>query len=166
MPNEATDVFRFLTEDDRKKLAEGARTGTYRRGETLFREGHFQPNLYIIKAGWVRVERDYDGQGLAVARYGPNEVLGEIAFLKQKPAFGTVIAEEDVTVDILDGQLIQSKLASDPGFAARFYQSMAVCLGDRLIQVLPGILRQKGGAAAIKARRAPARSHNDSFPSN
>jgi extracellular factor (EF) 3-hydroxypalmitic acid methyl ester biosynthesis protein len=142
MPIAPIDPFQFLTEADRKFLFEGARRARYRRGEFLFREGDTQPNLYALIQGWVRVERNYRGRGLAVARYGPGEVLGEIAFLEQQPAFGSVIAEEDVEADILDGRNIQVKLASDTGFASRFYQSLAVCLGQRLRQVLPGILHE------------------------
>jgi len=87
------DTFQLLTEGDRKLLFDGARRETYRRGDMLFREGSVQPNLYVLRRGLVRVERQYQGHGLAVARYGPGDVVGEISFLQQQPAHGSVVAE-------------------------------------------------------------------------
>jgi extracellular factor (EF) 3-hydroxypalmitic acid methyl ester biosynthesis protein len=131
------ETFAYLTENDRHLLLARARRTTYRRGDALFREGEVQRNLYIVRKGLVRVERDYHGQGIAVARYGPGQVFGEISFLKESPALGSILAEEDVEVDVLDGDQIRSLLASDTGFASRFFQSLAVCLGARLHQILP-----------------------------
>jgi extracellular factor (EF) 3-hydroxypalmitic acid methyl ester biosynthesis protein len=136
-------AFRFLTEDDCKFLFDGARRKSLRRDEILFREKDAQPNLYVIRKGHARVERKYQGQGLAVARYGPEDVVGEISFLQQQPAHGSVVAEEDVEVDVLDGLHLQAMLASDTGFATRFYHSLALCLGERLLQIVPGIKLQE-----------------------
>jgi extracellular factor (EF) 3-hydroxypalmitic acid methyl ester biosynthesis protein len=142
------DIFEFLTESDRKLLFDGARRQSYQRGQFLFKEGARQPDLYVLRRGLVRVERAYQGHGLAVARYGPGDVVGEVAFLDQEPAHGSVVAEEDVEVDILEGQQIQAKLASDSGFASRFYHSLARCLGARLLQIMPGLQLPEALAAA------------------
>jgi CRP-like cAMP-binding protein len=146
------DPFQLLTESDRKLLFEGARRASYHRGEVLFGEGDIQPHLYMLRQGLVRVERNYQGRGLAVARYGPGEVLGEISFLEQQPAFGSAVAEEDVEVDVLEARHIQAMLASDSGFASRFYHSLALCLGMRLRQILPGILPSEAAGGGIGGR--------------
>jgi hypothetical protein len=98
-----------------------------------------QPNLYLVRGGVVRVERNYQGRALAVARYGTGEILGEIAFLEQQPAFGSAVAEEKVDVIVLEGKHIQTLLEADSKFASRFYRSLAACLGRRLRQITPGI---------------------------
>jgi hypothetical protein len=144
------DAFEFLTDGDRKLLFDAARRQSYRRGEVLFREGDVQPDLYVLRRGLVRVERQYQGHGLAVARYGPGAVVGEVSFLGRQRAHGSVVAEEDVEVEILDGRHLQALLASDSGLASRFYHSLAVCLGERLLQIVPGIKLSEafGGAGA------------------
>jgi hypothetical protein len=167
MAKEIRDPFPFLTEADRKILYEGVQHCFYRRGQVLFQEGRKQPHLFLVKRGWVRIERRYRGRGLAVARYGPGEVLGEVAFLEEhETALGSAIAEEDVEADILDGKMLKSMLAAKQfdkleidqegkvnvraliegldslkqgGFAERFYHSLAVCLGRRLREIRPGI---------------------------
>ncbi len=133
------DIFHLLTEDDRKLLFDGARRRSYRRDQVLFREGESQPDLYVMRRGLVRVERLHAGHALAVARYGEGEVVGEISFLGGHKALGTVVAEEDVEAEVLDAVRVQSMLASDSGFASRFYHSLAMCLGDRLVHIRPGI---------------------------
>jgi extracellular factor (EF) 3-hydroxypalmitic acid methyl ester biosynthesis protein len=133
-------AFQFLTEGDVELLLEGARHEKFQRGAELFQEGQMQINLYVIRKGLVRVDRRYQGEPLSVARYGIGEVLGEIAFLEQAPHFGTAVAEEEVEVEILQGQRLQALLASDSGLASRFFHSLACCLGERLRQILPGIL--------------------------
>jgi CRP-like cAMP-binding protein len=163
------DIFmKLMTADDQKLLfPEQLRPVSYQRGNVLFREGQDQPNLYVVRQGLVRVERNYQGQPIAVARYGPGEVLGEVAFLTDQRAHGTAVAEEAVEVDVIDGRRLLGLLTSDSGFASRFYQSLALCLGDRLVQILPGIKLPEalGGHAArprlqrtgqVSAQQVPA----------
>jgi CRP-like cAMP-binding protein len=133
------DALVFLTERDRQLLFGRARRQSYGRGQVVFTEGEEQPNLCVVRRGLVRVERQYDGQGIAVARYGPGDLLGEVAFLRRETARGSVIAEEEVELDVLAGKDVHELLAADAGLAARFYQSLALLLGTRLLQITPGI---------------------------
>jgi extracellular factor (EF) 3-hydroxypalmitic acid methyl ester biosynthesis protein len=149
------DLFQMLTESDRRLLLDGARRVSYRRGDFLFHEGQPQPDLYIVRKGLVRVERQYQGHGLAVARYGPGDVLGEVSFLSGQRAHGSVVAEEDVEADLFAGQHINGLLTSDAGFASRFFHSLAVCLGQRLLQILPGLKLPEALAGAGARPRLP-----------
>jgi extracellular factor (EF) 3-hydroxypalmitic acid methyl ester biosynthesis protein len=145
----------FLTASDQQRLFEKAQHLVYHRGDPLFREGDPQPGLYVIRTGLVRVERQHQGQSLAVARYGAGDVVGEVSFLKQHKALGTVVAEEDVEADYLERSWLDHLLESDSAFAARFYHSLALCLGERLVQILPGLqLPEAFGGARPQAPRA------------
>jgi CRP-like cAMP-binding protein len=135
----AVNTLQFLTASDQQRLFTKARRMAYKRGDFLFQEGDPQPGLYVLRKGLVRVERRHHGQSLAVARYGPGDVVGEVAFLKQQQALGTVVAEEDVEADVLERADVNDLLAADSALAARFYHSLALCLGERLVQILPGL---------------------------
>jgi len=151
MPNK--NIFYLLTDSDRQLLFAGGRRKTYQRDQALFHEGDAQPDLYVLLSGLVRVERLHGGHALAVARYGPGDVVGEVSFLGGRKALGTVVAEEDVEADVLDAVRVQSMLASDSGFASRFYHCLAMCLGDRLVHIRPGIpLPDAFGAAGARPR--------------
>jgi extracellular factor (EF) 3-hydroxypalmitic acid methyl ester biosynthesis protein len=163
MPTDTS--FQFLTANDREQMLQGARRLTYLRGEVLFQENASQPDLLVLRRGWVRVDRKFkvqvDGEDqerdLAIARFGPDEVMGEIAFLTDQIARGTAVAEEEVEVEILDGGHINAMLAADQGFAARFYHSLAYFLGDRLLKIFPGMqLSEAGVGAAARSQRPRA----------
>jgi extracellular factor (EF) 3-hydroxypalmitic acid methyl ester biosynthesis protein len=126
------DTFRFLSDNDLQVLLARARRVSGRRGHVFLAEGAQQRNLFLIRKGYVRVERASQGQGIAVARLGPGQVFGEMSFLEETGASASVIAEEDVDVDVVEGAYVQSLLASDPGFSARFFQSLAVGMAHRL----------------------------------
>jgi CRP-like cAMP-binding protein len=126
------ETFSFLNEQDRRLLFRKARRLTGRRGDVLLAEGVRQRNLFLIRKGYVRVERAGHGQGVAVARLGPGQVFGEMSFLEETGAAASVIAEEDVEADVVEGPDVEALLASDTGFSARFFHSLAVCMAHRL----------------------------------
>jgi extracellular factor (EF) 3-hydroxypalmitic acid methyl ester biosynthesis protein len=124
--------FPFLTKQDLRLLFERAQRLRAARDEVLLQEGSRLQALFIIRRGAVRVERAHLGQGVAFARLGLDSVFGELSFLEPVGAVGTVVADEDVEVDVIDAASIHSLLASVPGFGARFYQSLAVVVARRL----------------------------------
>ncbi|MCR9142157.1 MAG: cyclic nucleotide-binding domain-containing protein [bacterium] len=124
--------FNLLTENDWKQLLRNARRIAFKKDEVLIEEGATSKILYILREGYVRVDRNHDGQSLTYARLGPGELFGEMSFLEQADASASVIAEDDVEADAIDGPFLTSLLASEPGFSARFYNSLAVTLSHRL----------------------------------
>ncbi|HZU39233.1 MAG TPA: cyclic nucleotide-binding domain-containing protein, partial [Gemmataceae bacterium] len=128
MPDE---TLRFLSDADLQLLTARVRHVSAHRGEVLLEHGVYQRNLYLIREGYVRVELPGQDHGIAVARLGPGQVFGEMSFLEDTGTSASVIAEEDVTVDVIDGAYLQSLLTSDPGFSARLFQSLAVCMAAR-----------------------------------
>jgi len=126
------DTLRFLNKHDKDLLLAKAKRIGRRRGEVLLKEGSQEHNLYLVQKGYVRVERTDHDHGVALARLGPGQVFGEMSFLEETGASASVLAEEDVEIDVVEHAYIQSVLTSDPGFSARFFQSLAVCMAHRL----------------------------------
>jgi CRP-like cAMP-binding protein len=87
----------------------------------------------LIHEGFVRIELGEDG--VAVNQLGPGEVIGEVSSVESVAASADVVAGSDVTVDAIAGERLQSLLASEPAFAARFHQSLAVTLSARLRRI-------------------------------
>ena len=124
--------FNLLSEKDWEQLLRNARRLKFEKDQVLIAENSRSQVLYILISGYVRVDRNHDGQSLTYARLGPGEIFGEMSFLEQADASASVIAEDDVEVDAIDGPFLTSLLASEPGFSARFYNSLAVTLSHRL----------------------------------
>ncbi|HWE62554.1 MAG TPA: cyclic nucleotide-binding domain-containing protein, partial [Chloroflexota bacterium] len=139
-----------LTADDWALLAQGGRRASYRRGEVILAEGAQRRALFIVARGFVRVERGHGGGGITVAQLGPGEIFGEMSFLEESGASASVIAREDVDVDVVEDLYLHSLLSSTPAFAVRFYQSLAINLSRRLRKAIQRL------ADAAERAEAPA----------
>jgi CRP/FNR family cyclic AMP-dependent transcriptional regulator len=109
-----------------------ARQGTRRKlidGEVIVREGKEVGALFITLGGELRVSVGDDNE---VARLSVGEIVGEIAFVDSAPPSATVAAAGNAVVLSLAKSMLQQRLNTDPGFAARFYKALAVFLADRL----------------------------------
>jgi extracellular factor (EF) 3-hydroxypalmitic acid methyl ester biosynthesis protein len=126
------DTLRYLNDHDRQQLHKRADRVTRHRGDVLVAQGAKEHKLFLILQGYVRVELAEQGRGVAVARLGPGQVFGEMSFLEDAGALASVIAEDDVALDVVKETDLLALLNSDPGFATRFYQSLAVTMARRL----------------------------------
>jgi CRP-like cAMP-binding protein len=125
-------LFRFLTQDDQRLLLEKARRLTFQPGEVVIAEGSTRQALFFVHSGHVRIERERLGVATEVTRLGPGEIFGEMAFVEDRGASASVVADGTVEVDVIEGGYVHALLMSVPGLAARFFQSLAVTLSNRL----------------------------------
>lgn len=135
--------FEFLTQDDERLLLEKSTTVTYRAGEQILEEGSRRQGIFIVRSGLVGVEVAHLGRGVALRQLGPGAIFGEMSFLESVAASASVVAREECTLDVIEGHYVHSLLGSVPGLAARFYQSLAVMLAQRLREntaMLPPLL--------------------------
>ena len=124
--------FSLLTGDDQRLMLEKADHLVYQPGDTILTEGESRQALFIVERGFVRVEREHMGYRVPFARLGEGEVFGEMSFLESLGASASVAADGPVEVLLVEGIALNALLASVPGFATRFYQSLAVALSARL----------------------------------
>ncbi len=130
-----SDLFAELEPSGRYDLLEKAEEITFKAGDTIIQEGDENRIMYVVQEGAVRVERaaaDKAGDPVMLATLYLGAVFGEMSFLTHETASATVIAEEEVQLLALHHESITEMLKEDAGFAARFYQSLAVTLADRL----------------------------------
>ena len=127
-----------LDDRDVEWMACAGRRRALERGEVIIRQGIKSPDLFIVLAGTVEVE--VAGAGV-VARLASGEVIGEMSFVDKAPPSATVRACETSIVLALDREQMEARLASDVGFAARFYKALSIYLADRL----RGTLAKSGG---------------------
>src|SRR5215470_14894434 len=127
-----TDTLPILSAHDWSLLDQHSKSASYRRGDVILAEGASRRALHMVYSGTVRVEQAQNGRGIALALLGPGEIFGEMGFVENGPATASVVADDDVTVDVIDGDALQSVMASEPGFAVRFYHSLALALIRRL----------------------------------
>ena len=129
---ETEETFRYLTDADWQLLMEKARKTEFARGEMVVEEGETSRNIFLIARGGVRLERQRSGRTDVLAQLGPGQVFGEVAFADRTGAGASVIAEEPTEMEMIIGEDVDALLQSVPGFATRFYMSLAATLARRL----------------------------------
>ncbi len=122
-------LFGQLNDDDVEWML---RTGQKRfipAGGILIEQGVPVDSIFILLEGhlavWLRPRR---GPERELARLNAGEIVGEMSFVDARPPSATVRAAEDSTVFVLSKVVLNAKLATDQGFAARFYRALAIYL--------------------------------------
>ena len=118
------------------------------KNEHLREEGDEQQVILVIQEGRVRIERSNGGSIARITTLGPNEVAGEMSFVQAKSASASVVAETDVTAVVIQAPDVYALLASDPGFATRFYLCLARTLAARLESTTAGLIDSAASANA------------------
>jgi extracellular factor (EF) 3-hydroxypalmitic acid methyl ester biosynthesis protein len=124
--------FAFLSVEDERRLLERARPLTLSAGTTILGEGSERQAIFVLRRGAARVERAQSGRGIALARLEPGDVFGEVSFLERAAASASVVAENEVEVEVIEGDEVRDVLESDPLLAAHAYRSLALILARRL----------------------------------
>ncbi len=141
-----------LPEQDVAHLLQG-RERQVISGTELIAEGKKPTALFFVLEGLVEVTvAELPGQ--AIARLGPGEVFGEIAFLEDTEASATVAALENSLLLEVPWTDLQARLDDDPGFAARFYRAIARVQAGRLRHTTRRAAATLGSAADQLTRGA------------
>lgn len=101
---EELSLFKGLTGDELKAIAEIVTSDTFPAGKPVFEEGEVTcPCIYIIQKGKVDVQkRNKDGDLLTLSVQREGSFFGELSFIDNKPhsATLTTAAEESVVLKI------------------------------------------------------------------
>ena len=144
-------VFSDLVSKDWVTLLEKARLMKFQRGDVVVRQGSVPAGLYIVRRGWLRVERTAQGRTTLLGRRGQGELLGEMSVLENTEAMASVIAEEETELYLINTLDLIDLLGEVPRFATRYYRSLAIHLSGRLREAAVR-LEQASGPEAESAK--------------
>jgi CRP/FNR family cyclic AMP-dependent transcriptional regulator len=124
----ASNRLEYLTPNDWTLIVDRARRTPFRKGDVLLQHGKQARTVYVLVRGTAKVE----SAKTVIARIGPGQVCGEMAFLENGDASATVTAEEDGEACALDWKTLSDLFELFPHLGSRFYRSLAVSLSRRL----------------------------------
>lgn len=126
-------TFHSLSEPDSRALLQCFRSRRVRAGDTLFQEGDPGNFLLLIGEGTLlATTRGPGGKLKTLARMGPGEVVGEMAFLDPTPRAATVTAVTDALVHELDRDSMDVLRDNVPGAARALVRAAARSVARRL----------------------------------
>jgi flavin reductase (DIM6/NTAB) family NADH-FMN oxidoreductase RutF len=122
----AAPVFGALARDQLERLLAGGAERTYEAGEAIVRTGEPGDELYVVVEGNVRIERG----GRTLARFGPGEIVGEVAVLDGRPRSADIVAEEPARCLAVSRDALRRAIEAEPQVAWELLGVMASRLRD------------------------------------
>jgi CRP-like cAMP-binding protein len=99
------------------------------KGTPLIKFGVNLTQVFIVLEGEMLIQSN---KGVELARVGAGEILGEMSLVDSRPPSASVTVAQDSYVLALEKKVLQNKLDTDNGFAARFYRAIAIFLSERM----------------------------------
>ena len=141
-----TDFLKHLTAEDRVMLRKESKIVSYEPEGVIVKQGEDLHAICVLRSGVARVERDHMGFYVEIARLVEGEIFGEMSFLDNFETSAGVIADQACEVEVIDSSHVQALIENHPGFAGRFYRSIAEILSQRLRQTsIDGIAEYSWG---------------------
>lgn len=122
-------LFGQLDDDDLEWMLGAGTKRVVPRGGVLVEQGVPIDEVFILLEGKLSVWLSgRHGAAREIARLNAGEIVGEMSFVDSRPPSATVRAFEEASVFAIPKAALGGKLASDLGFAARFYRALAIYL--------------------------------------
>ena len=122
-------IFSVLTDADVEWLAQAGQRVHVDPGTELIPLGSQIDYLYFVLEGRLAIKTK-SGDPIALLESG--EIIGEMSLVDPAPTAVSVEVVADSTLLRIADAVLREKLASDPGFASRFYRALCVFMADRL----------------------------------
>src|ERR687894_3010022 len=132
-------VFETLGVDDLARVSEVAVPRRFSPSQVIFREGDQSDTCYIVAAGHARALCEHsDGRTIALARFGPGDIFGELAMFDDERRSATVEAVEELHAFAVVSNDMRRLMREHPDIAVK----LVTALGRRLRAANERLARQ------------------------
>ena len=132
-------VFETLGPDDLARVAQVAVPRRFAPNQVIFREGDESDTCYIVAEGHARALREHsDGRTIALARFGPGDIFGELAMFDDERRSATVEAMDELHAFAVMSADMRRLMREHPDIAVKLVTS----LGRRLRAANERLARQ------------------------
>ena len=135
-----TDIFRGMTDDQFKSILSIGREVEFGAGETVFTEGDYAEDVFILIEGILQVS--LHNRELSVL--APAVLVGEMGVFTGDPRSATIVAKTDATLLKLNELELLRLFENDPGLCRQFQHGMIIDLAHKLRQSNETITTFKG----------------------
>jgi CRP-like cAMP-binding protein len=135
-------LYRDLSEEDKRRLAEVAEVRSYRKGTAVFVEGDSPDFLFTVVSGRVKVVKmTPSGREVILEILGPGAPLGAVAAYECRPYPASAVALEDTTCILLRRAALFELLERHPSLV----RGLLAGLSHRLVQLTSRIAELTSG---------------------
>lgn len=135
-------LYRRLSKEDGRLLAEVSTTRSYGKGEVIFDEGRPSEVIFTVVSGRVKVVKTTPaGKTLILEIFGPGDPLGAVAVYERRPYPATAVALEPTTCLLIPKESFFALLESSPSFV----RGLLSALAWRLVELTNRLTERTGG---------------------
>ncbi|MCO5114678.1 MAG: Crp/Fnr family transcriptional regulator [Bdellovibrionaceae bacterium] len=110
----AKSVFKGLNDESFKSMNDEKHSRQYKKGQTIFIEGHPHHGLFCINSGKVKlIKGTVDGRETIMRIAKPGDVIGGVGFLNKTGYATTAVVIEDAVICLISDDLFQDLLLKD-----------------------------------------------------
>jgi CRP-like cAMP-binding protein len=132
-------AFEALGPEDLGQVAQVAVPRRFTAGQVIFREGDESDTCYVVAHGHARALREHgDGRTIALARFGPGDIFGELAMFDDERRSATVEALDDLHALAILGHDMRRLMREHPDISVK----LVIALGRRLRAANERLARQ------------------------
>ncbi len=113
-----TPLFDAIPDDARYHLLSSMQAKSLKPGDKLITQGDHDDEVYIIQEGHCEVAIERSGTFHMVDRFGPRDIVGEMAILTGEPRSATVEAETDMLVWAISREILDNLFLDFPELRA------------------------------------------------
>ncbi|HQR04768.1 MAG: cyclic nucleotide-binding domain-containing protein [Proteobacteria bacterium] len=135
-------LFEDFDHDEIAILARYMRCFRIRRGLEIIHEGETGDFMLLVLEGRIEIVKvGANGLPARIALAGPGKTLGEMSVIDGEPRFASCIAEEEVTVAVIDRASLSRLIADQPGIGVKLLMEMLMLLNQRLRTITNDLIR-------------------------
>lgn len=132
-----------LNERDWSLLLTGAKDLIYKKNQPIIEQDIENANLYRIKIGRCRVEKNTPNGRKVLGMMGPKSVFGDTSVLPvMKLATASVVSDAETLLQVIEVAILFEVLKTNPILSLKFYRQIAIKLAQRLKSLHTGHVRR------------------------
>jgi CRP/FNR family transcriptional regulator len=137
-------LFKSLDDDELDAVARCIVDVNVPAGAVVIHEGTPGENLYIVRSGRLKVEKEVDGKRLVLGELSPGTAFGEMSLIATVPTSATVSAVDDSRLLAIGRLDLNVLLNWNPILAAKMWRSFTEMLAMRLRDMNDRMLARYG----------------------
>ena len=149
------DFLKGARADVVRRLVDGAVERSFLPGDVILEDGALGREIYLIVEGSVEIVKDQGDQEMLIGQRGPGELVGEMAFLEDRPRSATVRAAAPTLALEFSEMGLRKALAEQPELLYRTMAALSARLRES-DQHLIADLRRKNEELARAYRELQA----------
>ena len=128
------DILRNFSESEIQILAQKLMRKSFKKGDTIVKEGDTDRNLFLLASGLVsvRIHLSQSDRTKRLISYSAGVTFGEMAFLDGSPRSADVRAEEDAETYVLSPVEFSLLQEESPSIAVKLIRNIALDISERL----------------------------------